>query len=493
MGKHRSTSSTSGAPSLCDVANSLPPTPLLAQTSSDAHIRHLELVQSQLAQHSIHRVRSDRGYHLLRRSSRHHYLASSRNATGTVAFSSSYDAQRRQNTTLNWRAIHLPEFRSKCSSAVVSSPEDIFRIIVYCTSSTMEMWMSWAMCLVIGGAAYWYYTNQNNGAIARGRSTTGKPTTNSLKDALSWAESETKPKAAPKVAKAKAPRKSVKTAVQEAGNKAAAALSQASTTAGADADSSSVASPMVASNKAPSGRDVSDMLGFQPAIPSVLSIKPADKTTRPTKSQTQKSDVSQETKKQRQNKKKVEEAKAAREEEEKQRQVLQEKQRRTAREARGEPAKNGLQQAKAPTSNAWTEVPSRGAVQPPKSAPSGQLLDTFEAAPAASSAAPPNGTATISATYNNLPSEEEQLRLAMEDSAWTTVPKGGKTKRKTVNEELMEERGDVGVAETQQPVKPARPTQAMKPENAKPSSRFEALADGFTVTGSDDADDWAVM
>jgi hypothetical protein len=356
----------------------------------------------------------------------------------------------------------------------------------------METWMSWAVVLAIGAAAYWYYVHQNNEAIARGRSTIGKSTTNSLKDAINW-DNESKPKAKP--AKKQAPRKSVKTAVQEAGNKAAATLSQVAPAAVANATSYDEAKP-VASKKAPSGKDVSDMLETRSASPSVLSIKPSEKAARPAKAQTPKPEVAQETKKQRQNKKKVEEAKAAREEEEKERKALEERQRRTAREARGEPAKNGLGQSKPPATNAWTEVPSRGAVQVPKAAFSNQFLDTFEAPSAAANttagAAPTNGTKTATPSYNGLPSEEEQLRLAMEDSAWTTVPKAGKQKRKTVNEELADELAEVGITQTQ-PSKPVRPAEATKAENKIPSSRYQILAEEFTPKTGDDADDWAVM
>jgi hypothetical protein len=359
----------------------------------------------------------------------------------------------------------------------------------------MEPWMSWAIVLAVGAAAYWYYVHQNNEAIARGRSTTGKSTTSSLKDAINW-DTESKPKAKP--AKKQAPRKSVKTGVQEAGNKAAATLSQVVPTAVANSEDE--AKP-IASKKAPSGKDVSDMLDARSASPSVLSIKPSEKAARPAKSQTPKPEVAQETKKQRQNRKKVEEAKAAREEEEKERKALEERQRRTAREARGEPAKNGLGQSKPPASNPWTEVPTRGAVQVPKAAFSNQFLDTFEAPSATATAtanttagaAPTNGTAKADTpSYNGLPSEEEQLRLAMEDSAWTTVPKGGKQKRKTINEEIADEQAEAGITQTQQS-KPVRPAEAMKPENKNPSSRYQILAEEFTPKTGDDADDWAVM
>lgn len=345
--------------------------------------------------------------------------------------------------------------------------------------------MSWALFLAIGAAAYWYYAQQNSDAVARGRSTTGKSTTNSLKEAVNW-DSESKPKQ--KQAKAKAPRKSVKTPTQDTNTKPTAPKA-------APAPKEDVSPPAAPITKAPSGKDVSDMLGERAVSPSIMTIKPSEKPAKSVKAQTQKAEVAQETKKQRQNRKKAEEAKAAREEEEKQRKALEEKQRRVAREARGEPAKNGLQQGKPPAENAWTEVKSRGAVQPPKSAPTAQLLDTFEApaakaAPAAT-AAPTNGKNTNSAPYNSLPSEEEQLRLAMEESAWTTVPKGGKTKRKTVNEEIAEERDDINPVKSQ-PVKPVRPTEAIK-ENRNPSSRYQILAEEFNPKTGDDIDDWAVM
>ncbi|KAI4708234.1 hypothetical protein J4E89_006856 [Alternaria sp. Ai002NY15] len=356
----------------------------------------------------------------------------------------------------------------------------------------MEPWMSWVVFLAIGGAAYWYYMHQGNAADTRGRSTTGKSTTSSLKEAVSWDTPEKKPKAQ-KAAKPKAPRKSVKTAVQDAGNKAATTISQAAPKQAAD--DSAVEPPAAYTNKAPSGKDVSDMLGERAASPAVMSIKPSEKPAKSVKAQTQKAEVATESKKQRQNRKKVEEAKAAREEEEKARKALEEKQRRVAREARGEPAKNGLGQSKPPASNPWTEVPSRGAVQPPKAASSGQLLDTFEA-PAQSAtknAAPTNGAAKTAAPVSTLPSEEEQMRLAMEDSAWTTVPKGGKPKRKTVNEELAEELSEVTTAtKPQQSAKPVRPTEVIK-ENKNPSSRYQILAEEFNPKTGDDADDWAVM
>jgi hypothetical protein len=367
----------------------------------------------------------------------------------------------------------------------------------------METWVSWTLFLVVVGAGYLYYS-QGQGGITRGRSTATRPTTAS--DTAAWLENEVKTKAAKatKVAKAKAPRKSVKTTVQETGKKVEAYLSPDSSTAGADADddSSPVASPSGNAFKAPSGRDVSDMLGSQAAAPSVLSIKPGDKPARPAKAQAAKAETPSESKKARQNRKKAEEAKAAREEEEKARQTLLENQRRTAREARGEPAKNGMKAAKAPASNAWTTVGgSGGAVQPPASAPTGQLLDTFDAASTAgSSEKRTNGTAPTSGSvsssgYNNALSEEEQVKIALEDTtAWETVAKGKKQKKKTVG---GEEDSDSVTPQVSQPVKPVHidkyvPTRPSVSENKKPSSRYQILQEDF-VGGPDNADDWPVV
>jgi len=370
----------------------------------------------------------------------------------------------------------------------------------------METWQNWAIFLALAGALAYYYTQQNHGPT-RGRTTTRAGTTTSAKDPLEWLDTAAKSKPAKQTqAKAKQARKSVKSAVQEAGKKAEATVSAASSTAGADADDdlSPVASPTfrpLASGKGPSGRDVSDMLAPGSAAPSVLSIKPAEKPARPAKPQALKAEIPSESKKARQNRRKAEEAKAAREEEEKQRQALLEKQRRTAREARGEPAKNGLGAAKPPTSNPWITVGSGGAVQPPAPASAGQLLDTFEAASTASSSeAPTNGTVPTpdslsnSAHHSNALSEEEQVKIALEDTtAWETVPKGKKQKKKGAGGETTE--GEIDTPKAAQPVKSipsdkvARPTIA---ENKKPSSRYQILSEEF-VAGPDNADDWPVV
>ncbi|KAF3000142.1 hypothetical protein E8E13_005121 [Curvularia kusanoi] len=361
----------------------------------------------------------------------------------------------------------------------------------------MQSWMSWATFLAILAAGYFYYAPKLN-ADTRGRSTARTTTTNTKQ--VDWSDSDSKPKVAAKQAKkqakAKAPRKkSIQEAVQEAGNKVKAEF-DAATSAGAIAsdDSSSATSPVRSAPKAPSGKDVSDMLPTSGAGANVLSIKASDKPTKATKPKVQKVEAPQETKKQRQNRQKKEAEKAQREEDEKARQVLLEKQRRTAREARGEPAKNGVP-AKLPASNPWAGQSSGGAVQAPVSAPTGQLLDTFDVASTASSSAT-NGTINTpdtvsnSGSFNGLPSEEEQLRLAMEDdSAWTTIPKGGKKQKAA---QVAEESNGPSAAAVQS-IKPAQASQAKKNEARAPvsSSRYGILSEPFTTTEKDS--DWPVM
>ncbi|KAH7028391.1 hypothetical protein B0J12DRAFT_354199 [Macrophomina phaseolina] len=216
-----------------------------------------------------------------------------------------------------------------------------------------------------------------------------------------------------------------KTVKQRAAN-ADRAFTSGSSTNGADADAEFSDAVSPALNASASGRDVSDMLEAPAAGPSVLRLTESTSPA-PQKKQQKKasSPEPKETKKQRQNRKKAEQAKAEREEAEKARKVLLENQRRTARESRGEAAKNGLG---APTSapSAWAQKKEET-----KTNGSGALLDTFDNN---SSNLAASGT---SATWErDLPSEEEQLRLAMEDSTWSTVEtKGKKSKKKPAQAE----------------------------------------------------------
>lgn len=214
----------------------------------------------------------------------------------------------------------------------------------------------------------------------------------------------------------------------------------------ADDDLSSVNSPELSAITSPADTTgISDML--EPAGRGPISLRITEPLM-PVKSRTiqpKKQEVA-ETKKQRQNRLKREREKEANREAEAQRKILEEKQRRTAREAEGRPAKNG---------NGWTydsglpaNVWSSGKSKP-QTAPvmKGDLLDTTE-----EPEKPPtvinkahslsteklNSAEGISAHWgNNLPSEEEQLRLIQEqseESEWTTVPQPKRSKRKDQTE-----------------------------------------------------------
>ena len=223
-------------------------------------------------------------------------------------------------------------------------------------------------------------------------------------------------------------------------------MSTASSTTGADADDdlSPVMSPDLRATQAiaPSGTDISDMLEPAPKGPSVLRItEPAN--PHPVKQpKAQKAVPEPETKKQRQNRQKNEEKKAMREQAEKERRALLEKQLRTAREAEGRPAKNGLGPSQPPSTNVWnkpadTANDSTGPATKQSTAP---LLDTFEDVPKTtlnqhSTNGGANSMSVDKNVWNNdLPSEEEQMRMITEidsDNTWSTVTKGGKGKKKS--------------------------------------------------------------
>lgn len=346
----------------------------------------------------------------------------------------------------------------------------------------MDTKYSWAAFIAIVGALYYYYSKNNQRGRSRGRSLLrANNTTTTRGGPVEWDDSESKQSS--KSAKTKAPRKSVKKAVQEAGDKAEAYLSAAST-AGADADDdlSPVVSPALGATttvNSPSSKDVSDMLEPQGPAAGVLRISPSEKPARASQPQQQRPDTPQETKKQRQRQRKREEEKAQREADEKQRKILEEKQRRTAREARGEPAKNGVQPAKAPTSNPWTAGRPSTGVTP---AQNSQLLDTFDpdvvSTTSSSEAGATNGTAPTpdslgySGEWATGLSEEEQLRLALEDSAWETVPKGKKQRKNKPTGDTTEEGTDTGAS---QEIAPAKKPLPEKVENKPPQSRFAVL------------------
>ena len=222
-------------------------------------------------------------------------------------------------------------------------------------------------------------------------------------------------------------------------------MSTASSTTGADADDdlSPAMSPDLPATQAisTSGTDVSDMLEPTPKGPSILRITEPVNTQPVRQSKAQKATPEPETKKQRQNRQKNEEKKAMREQAEKERRVLLEKQLRTAREAEGRPAKNGLGPAQSPTTNAWNKRAGAAddSTGPATKESSVSLLDTFDNAPTAgldprSTNSEANNTSVDGKAWNNeVPSEEEQMRMITEldsDNTWSTVTKGGKSKKK---------------------------------------------------------------
>ena len=229
--------------------------------------------------------------------------------------------------------------------------------------------------------------------------------------------------------------------------------STASSTTGADADDDMSSSTSLDLGPTTSGADVSDML--EPALkgPSVLRITEATNAQSQNKPKPQKPHQEPETKKQRQNRKKKEEEKALREQVEKDRQAALENQRRTAREARGEPAKNGLGTSQQPAKNAWTGVTKAGGnndtlAMPPPPPPSagGELLDTF----AKEEPKQVNGNSD----YSSLPSEEEQLKLIheMDNNGWSTVSaKGGKKPKQKPSTSQLDEGHTQAKADGQAP------------------------------------------
>jgi len=245
--------------------------------------------------------------------------------------------------------------------------------------------------------------------------------------------------------------------------------SATSSTTGADADDdlSPAVSPSLnpsTGSSLPNDRDVADMLEPSRGGPSVLNITASDKPQRPTSTQQQHPAPVQETKKQRQNRKKKEEQKLQQQEIEQERKKLEEKQRRTAREARGEPAKNGVLSAAASAVNPWKGT--NHVTAEPAPATNGPLLDTFtlDNVSTGSSGVPTSAASTSTGEVRweeGLPDEDEQLRRIMEqdESAWHTVPVGGRRSKKKqapmqhdadrIDKESGDAKGDLAVQKPQ--------------------------------------------
>jgi len=245
--------------------------------------------------------------------------------------------------------------------------------------------------------------------------------------------------------------------------------SATSSTTGAEADDdlSPAVSPSLnpsTLDSLPNSGDISDMLEPSRGGPSILNITASDKSQRPTPIKKQRSAPIQETKKQRQNRKKKEEQRLHQQEIEQDRKKLEEKQRRTAREARGEPAKNGVLSAIASAANPWKGT-NHVTVEPAPTT-NGSLLDTFapDNVSTSSSGVPTSAASTSTGEVrweDGLPDEDEQLRRIMEqdESAWHTVPVGGRRSKKKqtstqhngdrIDKESGDAKGDLAVQKSQ--------------------------------------------
>ena len=218
----------------------------------------------------------------------------------------------------------------------------------------------------------------------------------------------------------------------------------------ADDDQSSANSPELNATKMPSqitNGDISDMLEAPAPGPSILRVTAPATSAQPKKVKSQPTGEVQETKKQRQNRKKNELSKQAREEEEKARKIREEQQRRTARIAEGRAAKDGsaFMAAKNPSTSAWTAptaMNGRKHIDAPV-----DLLETYEPSSSNSASAVPaealySESEQVGSDWQKLlptlPSEEEQMRIAIEDSDnWETVK--SKEKRKNPQKATQKE------------------------------------------------------
>lgn len=208
----------------------------------------------------------------------------------------------------------------------------------------------------------------------------------------------------------------------------------------ADDDQSSLNSPELGATTVapPVNGDISDMLEAPARGPAVLRVTEPSGPVRPKKEKARPAFEPVETKKQRQNRRKAELNKQAREEQEKERRVLMEKQRRTAREAEGRAARDGsaFLASHPPSTSAWAAAPSSttNGARPTEAKPL-DLLDTFDPSsrqPASDAAAETTYSESEPASSDwqkSLPSEEEQIRIAVEDSNWNVV-KGKERGRK---------------------------------------------------------------
>lgn len=249
------------------------------------------------------------------------------------------------------------------------------------------------------------------------------------------------------------------------------------TGAEADDDLSPAASPALNSG------DVSDML--EPASSGPTTIR-LTAPLNPQKERAPKQAKEQvvESKKARQNRKKVEERRIQREAEEKDRKALEERQRRSAREARNEPAKNGIPVARAPANNSWEKSAATAApVQtgaPANGTSNGPLLDTFDAESTGSSNGGLEASTSTTATSHH-DNEDAQFAKAVkeseDESGWTV----------SVAKKQQKARGESSGEAT--PVVEQPKPKVKAPLPPKPSTFSATKPTGFAALG-DDPENW---
>lgn len=261
-------------------------------------------------------------------------------------------------------------------------------------------------------------------------------------------------------------------------------LSSGSSQADAEEDWSPAVSPALQAG------GIEDMLEPAAAGPSSIRILASEKPQQEKAKKQAKKEVV-ETKKQRQNRKKAEQKRLEQEEHNQEWKQRQEQQRRGAREARGEPARNGIPVAPAPANNPWSERNAQRDTQLPATTTDGnnaQLLDTFETESNSSSnhGASTAATSTTDAAPSRWADDEvaKAIEESERESGWSEVKSSKKPKKKASEGETN---GDATPVAAPAPVsKPSKP--AAKPTN-KPASRpvgFQALNDELGATADND-------
>lgn len=239
--------------------------------------------------------------------------------------------------------------------------------------------------------------------------------------------------------------------------------SPSTTGAEADDDLSSTGSPVV--NPVPTAGYVSDMLEEPAPGASVLRVTGSVESQQPKKQKPQ-SFKQVETKKQRQQRMKNDARKEQVQAAEQERRKLLEKQLHTARESeRHENAK--AKPAAAPTSNAWQSNKNvanaaNGAPKAAAPAMNVELLDTFDHETSPTKSGKPAMNGGSNKWSQELPSEEEQMRLLSASNGatdeWTTV--STKAKKPKKGGKADESVSEASASENNQATTPAAPVPA---------------------------------